>query len=177
MRSVWFSKTIIMAVLLSLLAGCAGSQGMRIGNTVTLCCPGNYAAYSSYGVEAVGLPIFLREYVITAFDGAFQAKGMTRNDERSDIIVNMAYRHVSLDAEQQAIDPFIRMESINVELHYIANIDITMRERASGKEIWAGTVSRMHSVQPGEYMHEGDATGAFVETFRDLLDAYPRTGE
>ena len=69
------------------------------------------------------------------------------------------------------------MESMNVELDYIANIDITMRERAGGKEVWAGTISRIHSVQPGEYMHEGNARGAFLVTFRDLLSEYPRNQE
>lgn len=164
--------TVIAA--LAILAGCAANSGLRIGNTVTLCCPGNYANYSTYGVESIELPIFLRDYMVEEFDTAFQELGMTRNDQRSDIIVNFAYRHVSLDAEQQNIDPFVRMESINVELHYIAVMEITMRERAGGREIWAGEVSRIHSVQPGEYMHEDGARSAFLETFRDLLSNYPR---
>lgn len=170
-------KMAATVVFMTILAACSSNPGMRIGNTVTLCCPGDYASYNTYAIEAIGLPIFLRDYVVAEFDGAFQEHGMARNDARSDIVVNLNYRHVNLNPEQQAIDPFIRMESMNMELDYIANIDITMRERTGGKVIWAGTVSRIHSVQPGEYMHEGGARSAFLATFRDLLSEYPRHQE
>jgi len=147
---------------------------MRIGNTVTLCCPGNYANYNNYSIDAEGLPIFLRDYVVSEFDIAFQELGMVRNDARSDIVVKLNYRHVSLDPEQQSIDPFNRIESMNITIDYIANIDITMHERSGGKEVWGGTISRIHSVQPGEYMHEEGAKPAFLKTFQDLLSEYPR---
>jgi hypothetical protein len=170
-------KAVFLTALLTVLVSCAGSQGMKIGNTVTLCCPGDYATYKSYGIEAVTLPLFLRDYAVAQFDTAFQEKGLARNDQRSELIVNLAYRHVNLNPDQQTIDPFIRMESMNVELDYIAAIDITIRERSGGKVVWGGTVSRLHSVQPGEYMHQGAATAAFLETFRDVLSEYPATGE
>lgn len=170
-------RTLALGALMIVLAACAGSPGMKIGNTVTLCCPGDYASYRSYGVEAVTLPLFLRDYVVAQFDTAFQEKGVTRNDQRSDLVVNLAYRHVNLNPEQQTIDPFIRMESMNVELDYIAAIDITIRERTGGKVVWGGTVSRLHSVQPGEYMHSASAAAAFLETFRDVLKEYPAHGE
>lgn len=115
----------------------------------------------------------MREYVITEFDTAFQELGMVRNDGNSDIVVNLNYRHVNLDSQQQDIDPLMRVESMTVELRYIANIDISMRERAGGKIVWEGTISRIHSVQPGEYMHEEGASAAFLATFRNLLKEYP----
>lgn len=177
MRTGKMMKPVFMAALMTVLVACAGGPGMRIGNTVTLCCPGNYASYKSYGIEAVTLPIFLRDYAVAQFDTAFQEKGLTRSDQRSELIVNLAYRHVNLNPDQQTIDPFIRMESMNVELDYIAAIDITIRERSGGKEVWGGTVSRLHSVQPGEYMHQENASSAFLETFRDVLSEYPSTQE
>jgi hypothetical protein len=166
-------RAMAATVLVMVLAGCAGNAGLRIGNSVTLCCPGNYGNYASYGVEAVELPIFLRNYVVEEFDTAFQERGLTRNDERSDLIVTLSYRHVNLDPEQQDIDPFARMETANAELRYIANIDISMRERAGGRVVWGGTISRIHTVSPGEYMHQDYARPAFLETFRDLLSNYP----
>jgi len=177
MNSKRFGKLITVVVLALMVTACSSNLGMRIGNTVTLCCPGDYASYNSYGIEAVTLPIFLRDYVVAEFDNAFQELNMTRNDQRSDLIVTLAYRHVNLNPEQQAIDPFIRMESINVDLNYIAAIDITMRERSGGRVVWGGSISRIHSVQPGEYMHEGPASEAFLETFQNLLTSYPRNQE
>ena len=103
-------KAVVLTALLTVLVSCAGSPGMKIGNTVTICCPGDYATYQSYGIEAVTLPLFLRDYAVAQFDTAFQEKGLARNDQRSELIVNLAYRHVNLNPDQQTIDPFIRMQ-------------------------------------------------------------------
>lgn len=172
MRSLTKLKVFAVSALL-VLTGCGSYSGMQISNNVTTCCPGNYGEYTSFAIENVELPVFLREYVSEEFEQAFRELGMTRIDNSSDLIVNLAYRHVSLDAEQQEIDPLMRMESMTVELRYIANIDITMRERRTGDVVWGGTISRIHSVQPGEYMHQENASGAFLQTFRDLLSQYP----
>lgn len=166
------AKALTALLCLMFLTACSSNAG--IGNTVSLCCPGNYANYHSYAIEDAGVPAFMRDYVITQFDTAFQELGMARNDGSGDIVVKLNYRHVNLDAEQQDIDPLMRVESMTVELRYIANIDINMRERVGGKRVWEGTISRIHSVAPGEYMHEEGASTAFLATFRDLLTEYPR---
>lgn len=165
-------KPLALLLMLAMLASCAAT-GPRIGNTLTLCCPGNYANYEDYGVRVENMPLFLRSWVTEMFDSAFQERGMTRNDQINDLVVTLSYRHVNLDPETQDINPFVRQESIDVELRYIAVIEITMRETGSGEEVWAGEISRIHTVSPGEFMHEGPARVAFLETFRDLLADYP----
>jgi len=164
-------KAVLLALVL-VLGGCA-QTGLRIGNTVTLCCPGNYADYEEYRLQTQDVPLFLRDWVVDMFDSAFQERGMERNDQINDLIVTLAYRHVNLNPETEDVNPFIRQESIDVELRYIAVIDISMRETRTGQEVWAGQISRIHTVSPGEYMHEGPARVAFLETFRDLLQNYP----
>ena len=163
------------AILIFILAfsGCSGS-GLRISNSLTLCCPGSYENYNAYRVELVNVPIFLRGYVVDEFDNAFQELGLERNDQISDLVVTIAYQHVNMNPEQQDINPFIRPESITEELNYIAVIDISMQETSTGNPVWGGTISRMHLVTPGEYMHEDRARAAFFNTFRDLLNNYPR---
>jgi len=98
---------------------------------------------------------------------------MERNDQINDLIVTLSYQHVNLNPEQEDINPFVRQESIDVELRYIAVINISMVETRTGDKVWAGQVSRIHTVSPGEYMHEGRARVAFLETFRDVLRSYP----
>ena len=119
------------------------------------------------------MPLFLSDWVVEMFDSAMQEKRLTRDDQINDLIITLSYRHVNLNPEQQDINPFIRPEAIDVELRYIAVVEISMRETATGQEVWAGEVSRIHTVTPGEYMHEGPARVAFQETFRDLLNSYP----
>ena len=164
--------TLGLVVLMITLSSCA-QYGLQIGNSLTLCCPGNYDSYEAYGIRTENMPIFLQSYVISEFEAAFGELGMERNDQINDLIVTLTYEHVNLDAEQENIDPFFRSESISEELRYIAVVDINMRETATNKPVWGGKISRIHTVSPGEYMHEGRARGAFLQTFRDLLTSYP----
>ncbi len=171
MKRTKLSSLALVAIALT-LSSCA-QYGLQIGNSLTLCCPGNYASYEAYGVRTENMPIFLQSYVINEFAAAFGELGMERNDQINDLIVTLTYEHVNLDAEQENIDPFFRSESITQDLRYIAVVDITMRETATNKPVWGGKISRIHTVSPGEYMHEGRARGAFLQTFRDLLTSYP----
>ena len=119
------------------------------------------------------MPVFLQEYVTAEFDAAFAEKGLTRNDRMNDLQILLHYDHINLSSEQESIDPFVRVEAMNVELNYVAAIDIEIRETATDDIVWAGTISRIHQVVPGEYMHEDRARPAFREAFRALLSSYP----
>lgn len=163
----------IVTLTLALLLGACSQNSLRIGNSVNLCCPGDYANYSSFGITTEELPYFLEGYVVEEFKLALEEKGLTYNEQVNDLIVTLRYRHINLNAEQQDIDPFIRQETINVELRYVATIDIEMKETSTNKLVWAGDVHRIHNVSPGEYMHDHRAIAAFRETFRDLLMDYP----
>ncbi len=159
-----------MAVLLS---SCTQSAGSQIGSSPLLCCPGDYASYTEYSLKTEGLPLFLRDYVVAEFERAFDEKGLTRNDRLHDIEVVLAYNHINLYPEQQDIDPFIRMEALNVELSYVAQIQIEIVETDTRDVVWAGAISRIHQVTPGEYMHEERAAPAFYAAFARVLENYP----
>ena len=172
MRNLKRMKTALLAVVL-IFTGCAQS-GLRIGNTVTLCCPGNYRDYEEYRLQTENMPLFLSDWVVEMFDSAFQERGMERNDQINDLIVTLSYRHVNLDPETQDVNPFVRQETIDVELRYIAVVEcLNARNSNRRRGLGWGQVSRIHTVSPGEFMHEGPARVAFQETFRDLLANYP----
>ena len=164
-------KVAVLALML-VFTGCA-QTGLQVGNTVTLCCPGSYTDYEEYRLQTEDMPLFLSDWIEDMFDSAFQELGMQRNDQINDLFVTLSYQHVNLNPAQQDINPFIRQESIDVELRYIAVVNISMRETRTDDEVWAGQISRIHTVSPGEYMHEGRARVAFLETFRDMLRNYP----
>ncbi len=165
-------RALVAASILLTLVACA-QNATQIGNNLTLCCPGNYSEYSDYGVEVVDMPLFLRDYVVAEFDEAFQDKGLARNDQINDLRVVLRYNHINLSSEQQEIDPFVRIESLNVELNYIATIEISIFETATNDLVWGGSISRIHQVVPGEYMHEDRARPAFQQAFRSVLASYP----
>lgn len=124
-------------------------------------------------MRTVDMPVFLQEYVTAEFDAAFAEKWLTRNDRMNDLQILLRYNHINLSSEQESIDPFKRVEAMNVELNYVAAIDIEIRETATNDIVWAGSTSRIHQVVPGDYMHEDRARPAFRQAFRALLSSYP----
>ncbi len=172
MRFQTVKKAATVLFITLTLAACATSSP-QIGTSVTLCCPGNYSEYATYSLDTRDMPIFLQGYMLTEFEDAIREKGLYKADRNSDLEITLSYKHVSLDAEQQDIDPFIRMESINVELRYLAVIEINMVDRKTSQRVWAGEISRFHSVSPGEYMHEDAARPSFREAFLRVLENYP----
>lgn len=166
-------KTVFAIIYLAMLSSCSLGDGMQIGTHLKLCCPGNYAEYAEYSLETRDMPLFLREYVASEFDTAIQEKGLSRNDQINDLKIVLRYNHVNLFPAQQDIDPFVRRGSSNVELNYIATLEVEMYETSTAELVWAGSVSRIHSVVPGEYMHEDRAGPEFQAAFRKLLVGYP----
>ncbi len=178
-----YIKSFILVLLIAGLTSCVGSSG-AISTRLTLCCPGDYDNYRDYSLQTAEMPGFLSNYVVAEFDAALTEKGLIRNDGNArqvesglngsaDLQITLRYNQVNLNTEQEEIDPFVTNESLLTELSYIAAIDIEMRETASGELVWAGSVSRLHSVVPGEYMHQDMARPAFRRAFRTVLNSYP----
>lgn len=165
-------RNVCLFVAVVLLSACT-QTGSQIGVSPTLCCPGDYASYRTYGVETDNMPLFLRDYVIAEFDAAFQQKGLVRNDRINDVRVVLRYNHINLNPDQQEIDPFVRIEALTVEINYVAAIEIKIKESRTDKLVWAGTISRIHQVTPGEYMHEERARPEFHNAFQTVLESYP----
>lgn len=155
-----------------LLISCAQTGG-QIGHSIHVCCPGNYAEYREYGIELREIPAFLSDYVVAEFDRAFQEKGLSRNDSRNQLRATLTYRHVNLNPEQEDIDPFERRIEEDVVLRYEATILVEIRESASGRVVYAGQINHLHSVTPGEFMHEERARPEFANAFRAMLSSYP----
>ena len=166
------SVKVVILALIVLLSSCAQTGG-QIGYSVNLCCPGNYGEYKEYRIETQDLPSFLGDYVIAEFDRVFQEKGLTRNDNRNQLRVTLSYRHINLNAEQETIDPFERRVDEDVTLRYVATILVDIRESSTGQLVWSGQINRIHTVVPGEYMHEDRARPEFAGAFRQMLTSYP----
>lgn len=162
----------ILVAMLAVLTGCVQTGG-QIGTSLDVCCPGDYDDYDDYGLTVTNMPIFLRDYVVEEFDTAFQEKGLSRNDQINDLKVELRYNHINLRPEQEDIDPFVRIESLNTELSYVAEIEVLMYETATNNLVWGGSISRIHQVTPGEYMHEERARPEFLQAFRRILENYP----
>lgn len=168
-----YKKFVFLALLSFIVVGCSMGDGMRIGVHVKHCCPGNYEEYRQYSLQAENIPVFLRDYVLMEFDSAMLNKGLTRNEGDKQLNILLKYNHVNLAVEQESIDPFVQANGMNDELHYMAVIEVEMIEDSTGELVWAGSISRLHHVYPGEYMHQERARPEFQSAFNRLLEAYP----
>ena len=135
-----------------------------IGSNLTVCCLGHYGEYQEYSVRTADIPVYHQEYVTAEFDAVFAEKGLTRNDRRKDLQILRHYNQISLSIEQEFIDPFMRVEAVNVGLNYVAAIDIEIRETATSDIVSADSKSRIHQVVPGESMHEDRARPESINT-------------
>ena len=164
---------LVLVLFPFVLLSCNAGNGMRIGANVRLCCPGHYDQYQQYSLVAPDMPVFLRDYVVLEFDLAMREKGLTRNEGEKQLNIVLSYNHVNLAPEQEDIDPFVRTSAVSTELYYMAVIEVEMYEEATGELVWAGSISRIHHVTPGEYMHADRARPEFQSAFSRLLEAYP----
>lgn len=174
-NSIRLTKVLLMALVM-FLSACAQTGG-QIGHSVNLCCPGDYSEYKQYRLETQDIPAFLNNYVVTEFDNVFQEKGLLRNDNRNELRVTLTYKHINLNPEQEAIDPFERRLDDDVTLRYVASVVVDMHEASTGRLVWSGQINRIHTVVPGEYMHEDRARPEFSGAFREMLASYPRLAE
>lgn len=161
-----------LACCLLIVGGCA-QTGSQIGTNLRLCCPGDYGSYREYGLEVVDMPLFLTDYITTEFISVLGEKGLIRNDQVNDIKVTLRYKQVDLVPGQEVIDPLVENESVDIELSYIAKIEIKIIETRSDDLVWAGSIDRVHRVRPGMYMHEDRARPYFYKAFKSLLASYP----
>ena len=82
-------------------------------------------------MRTANMPVFLQGYVTAEFDAAFTEKGLSHNDRINALQILLRYNHINLFSKQESIDPFMRVEAMNVELNYVAAIDIEIRETAT----------------------------------------------
>jgi hypothetical protein len=164
---------VFIALAIALLLTACTQSGSQIGTAPRLCCPGDYARYHTYRVETENMPGFLQRYVVDTFDTVFMQKGLRRDAGGQDLHVLLRYNHINLNPEQQSIDPLVRIEALTVELNYVAEIEIEISEAQTRKVVWAGTISRIHRVSPGEYMHEERARPEFLQAFTTVLESWP----
>ena len=169
-----------LCLLFFCLSGCAGQNYLGI----TLTPPGEQAtqaleALRSFQVESVDLPVFLGPIMVSNFSVALAERGLQPVVEGGDILVTL--RYVQSDLTTDPPPGSLQEAGGNGgETRFIARIVVEFRRSGDPGVIWQGSIQRLHSVRPGDYMHTGQASVALLAAFRDLLSTYPelpREGE
>lgn len=154
---------------LLLLSGCATSY---LGISVS---PGQQASavkVTTFEVQPDKLPAFLGPILVSNFSVALAERGLQPVASDGDAVVFLRYVQEDLTIEQDH-DAFDERIDQGSDTRFVAKVEVEINAASTGERIWAGSIQRLHTIRPGDYMHTGNASVALLEAFRDLLSDYP----
>jgi hypothetical protein len=159
-------------VVVATLMGCASAGD--VSHKVDYCCGSDKQTPSSYTLQLSDMPGFLVPYMRDALTAALTAKGMREVPADGQAKVSLTYSEIYPDAGQPVVDdgfgdPLATARSRK----FVAVVTLEIRRAADGAELLRGSLSRMHTVSVGEYMHER-ARSAIRAGFDQLLKRLPQ---
>lgn len=158
------SKYFCMVVIL-ILAGCAT---VNRGITVGAGGESSLAGVRTFEVEAVNMPAFLGPIIVSNFSVAMAELGFQPVGENGDAIVILKYVQDDIGQERHRDDFDERIDQ-GGDLRFVARIVVDLTVKTTGTTFRMGSLQRLHTVRPGDYMHTGNASVAFLESFRGML--------
>lgn len=164
-------RSLNAAFVVLLLAGCA-SEG-DVAHRVDFCCGPPGKPLSSYSLQLVSVPGFLTPYLSEELEAALVAKGLTHVNADPSAFVTLTYSEIYPDPEPLPQDGFADPMLSERSRRFIAMVTLDIRRADDGAEVLRGTLSRMHTVTVGEYMHQ-KARVPIREGFDQLLKPLPR---
>lgn len=158
-----FYLNTILGILL--LAGCATAP---IDSKVVVA--NSAATYESFSVSTANIPAFLGPIITSNFAVAMAGKGLQPTSESNNPDLNVILRYQQIDlgigSEDRESNDRVTIED---SLRFVARIVIEIREPGNPDIVWSGHVQRIHDVAPGEWMHTGNASVAFLDAFNTVL--------
>ena len=155
------------------LTGCAADYP-GIGVT-----PGAGAAppeLRSFTVLAEDMPAFLGPIVVSNFSVAMAERGLQPVSDNGAAVVTLRFEQEGM-APGSSRDGFAERIDQGGDTRFLAIIRVEVRRTGEDAILWQGSIQRMHSIRPGDYMHTGPASVAFLDAFRALLKDYPALRE
>lgn len=163
----------LLTILLLGMGGCASDY---LGVSVTPADPGSVPAFRSFEVEAQALPAFLGPIIVSNFSVAMAERGLQPVSQGGDAVVTLRYVQDEL-ATSETDDEFGGQTDPGANARFMARVVVEIRGNESSEIVWSGSIQRLHTIRPGDYMHTGRASVALLEAFRRLLSDYPALSE
>lgn len=163
---------LVPAVLLG-LTGCVSPdyQGIMVTERGESAAT-ELSALRSFHVRADKIPAFLGPIIVSNFSVAMAEKGLQPVTSGGAAEVILRYEQDNL-LQQPDADSFDEQMAQGGETRFVARIVAEVTASGGDTIVWRGSISRLHTVSPGEYMHTGRASVALLSAFRDMLESYP----
>lgn len=162
-------KICTVIALLALSACASTSRGIDVADGERF----TPMTLKSFHVVADQLPAFLGPVIVSNFSVAMAEHGMQPVSEDGDAVATLRLEQIQWN-ENRTRDDFDESVEESGETRFMARIIVELRAANDDKILWQGSIQRLHTVRPGDYMHTGRASVSFLEAFRELLQGYPR---
>ncbi len=163
----------LMALVIALSASCSTNY---LGISVTDGDPAKVPVFSTFHVKTQAMPAFLGPVVVSNFNVAMAERGMQPVSEGGDAEVILRFEQETIAQQREAPD-FGERTDTGGQSRFIARVVVEVRAADADTIVWRGSVQRLHTITPGDYMHVGRASIALLDSFRSLLKDYPVPGE
>jgi len=162
----YYPCTMIFSFLL--LVGCATApiDSEVVSNKAV-------GTYNSFSVKTENIPAFLGPIITSNFNVAMASKGLqpTPASDNPDLNVTLRYQQIDLNGGGYEIESHDRV-TLDDSLRFVARVVIEIKEAGKPEIIWTGHLQRIHDVAPGEWMHTGNASVAFLDAFTAVLSDF-----
>ncbi len=161
-------RAAIVALVVA-LCGCASTAKLDVDVNE----PVRPARISSYSLTVENMPGFLEPYFRDELIAALAARGAARSAVEvpadSDAQFVLRFERTPLDVERESGDQLGEPTAPEEATRFVARVELSVRLRGERDATRLGSLSRVHTVTAGAYMHQR-ARAQIQQGFERLLD-------
>jgi hypothetical protein len=157
-----------LAALLAVCSGCATSGAMD--TYVPAHCHGVAEPFSTYTLQFVDVPGFIKDVIATSLEGALAAQSLDRAEpDKADITVLSTFFLIDRNPPPPDGDPFGEQVETGTVNRFVAHLKVDVIDRRTDSRIWTGAMYRAHAIQGGETFHNDRAVLIIRHAFDNMF--------
>jgi len=173
-RPASHSYASIVLVLIALLSACGSqptvSADVRYQNSDAV------SDIRTYRVEFQDMPEFLKPMLRDEVSRVLAERGFDYTEGAAHAVLLLAFENRPLASATTATggdSTDTATGTQQIAARFNARVTAELSDSVSGERLWAGSLSRVHYVTEGAYMHEAPARAAMREAFRVVFADLP----
>jgi hypothetical protein len=144
-----------------------------IATDVDYCCVPGTQGIHTFRVEFKDMPEFLKPMLRDEVSIVLDTKGVEYTEGDADATMLMAFVHNPLTSQSANEDSMSESLSQGGDSRFVAEVQMELRGNVNKELIWSGSMTRVHNVAVGSYMHDAPARAAMRQAFINMFADYP----
>lgn len=171
--SNWRVRAAAGAAAFAFLLGACAQGPSRVSTDVETCCEAPFERYATYQVQMTDAPGFLQAYLRGGLATVLGQKGLTETLDRPDVMVNLIFNQVFLDAQAAPPDYFGEGVDPGLATRFMAAVEVDMIDTRTEQMVWSGRLSRIHNNPHGQPRGNDHKMQGIIDGFEELFADYP----